>query len=192
MPILFSSLTNSADLIIELTPGERVLWRGKPERGPFVRRTWPFSVFGGALLAAFFAYEVTVLTTEAPDLLALWGIPFLLAALYMVVGHFLVTAREWRNTEYLVTNSRVLLRHGLLSPKLTAYSLSTLPHTLVVMTGKGVGNIMFKPAFGKGYGPGPGYRTMWPYPPGYLLGLMYISNPQQVQATIEKARSGGF
>jgi hypothetical protein len=31
---------------------------------------------------------------------------------------------------------------------------------------------------------------MWPYTPGYLLGLMYIHNPEGVREIIEKARRG--
>lgn len=180
----------NADIAGDLAPGERVLWHGKPEYGPFVWRTWPLSIFGAILLAAALTFEVVVLTTEAPDVLAVWGVPFTIAAIYMAGGHFLLTLREWRNTEYLVTNSRMLIKHGVWSPKLTTYSLLSLPHTQIVMHSSDVGNVMFKPPDGEGYGPAPGYRTMWPYPPGYLLGLMYVRDPQQVGAIIESARYG--
>lgn len=178
------------DLAGELRVGERVLWRGKPEREAFVRRTWPLSVFGGALLVAVVAFYMVVLTTEAPDLLGLWGIPFAIAALYMLVGHFSLTRREWSHTEYLVTDSRVLIRHGIFSPRLTSYSMVSLPHTQVVMHGDDIGNVLFKGPFGQGYGPPPGYRTMWPYTPGYVLGFMYVRDPGAVQAIIEAARWG--
>ncbi len=180
-----------ADLDAMLAPGEIVLWRGKPERRPFVFRTWPLSVFGFVLVAGAVAYVIVVLTTEAPDWMAWFAIPFLLAALYMLVGHFLVTGREWENTEYLVTERQVLIRHGLWQPRLMMYSLHGLPDTLVEMRGPGVGNVMFKPREGQGYGPYPGYQTMWPYTPGYVLGLMYVRNPRQVQAIIERARGRG-
>lgn len=178
----------NVNLDANLGPIEKVLWRGKPERGPFVWRTWPLSIFGGVLLAAAIAFETIILTTEAPDLLACWGIPFFFAALYMLVGHFLLTSREWHNTEYVVTDTRVLIRHGIFVPRVKVYSLSALPHTLVEMRGKDVGNIMFKPQQGEGYGPWPGYHTMWPYTPGYLLGMMYLRNPYEVQKVIEGAR----
>jgi hypothetical protein len=139
-------------------------------------------------VAAALSFEVIVLTTEAPDLLALVGVPFLLAALYMAVGHFLVTAREWRNTEYLVTERQVLIRHGIFQPTLTSYSLHGLPHTLVQMHGSDVGNVMFKPREGQGYGPYPGYQTMWPYTPDYILGFLFVRNPHHIQQLIEQAR----
>jgi hypothetical protein len=106
----------------------------------------------------------------------------------MLVGHFLVTRREWANTEYLVSERQVLIRHGIWQPRLLMYSLSGLPHTVVEMRGPDVGNVMFKPREGQGYGPYPGYQTMWPYTPGYVLGLMYVRNPREVQEIIERAR----
>ena len=57
--------------------------------------------------------------------------------------------------------------------------------------GEGVGNIMFEPPEGEGYGPQPGYQTMWPYTPDYVLGFLYIEQPDKVQQIIEKARLGG-
>ena len=179
------------DLEAQLAPGERVLWRGKPERNAFVLRTWPLSVFGAMLIVSTAIFEVVIFTTEAPDSLALWCAPFAVGALYMLAGHFLVTYREWRQTEYLITDSRVLIRHGVLNPTLTIYSLLGLPHTVVEMRGRDVGNVMFKPREGQGYGPWPGYQNMWPCTPGYLLGFLYVRNPQEVQKVIEAARRGG-
>ena len=179
------------DLTTLLGPGEKVLWQGKPERAPFVLRTWPLSLFGAVLVVSVVAFEWVVLTTEAPDWLALYSVPFALAGLYMAVGHFAVTYYEWLQTEYLVTESRVLICHGIFSPSLAAYSLLGLPHTGVEMQGQNVGNIMFKPQEGQGYGPWPGYQTMWPYTPGYVLGLMYVRHPHQVEQIINRARTGG-
>lgn len=183
-----NSRTVNPDLEANLAPGERVLWRGKPERGPFVWRTWPLSIFGGLLLVAVLAYDLVILTTEAPDWLALWAIPFAVGGLYMAAGHFLITAREWRNTEYLITERQVLIKHGILAPTVTMYSLLGLPQTIIQEQRDGTGNIMFKPRQGEGYGPWPGYQTMWPYTPGYVLGLMYVRDPQKVQRLIESAR----
>ena len=178
------------DLASLLAPGERVLWRGKPERGPFVFRTWPLSAFGAVLLASVAAFVLIILSTDAPDELLYYAIPFALAGLYMAVGHFLVTLYEWRQTEYLITESRLLIRHGIFTPSLTVYSLLGLPHTRVEMHGERIGNIMFEPREGHGYGPWPGYQTMWPYTPGYLIGMMYVRDPDEVHKIIESARRG--
>jgi hypothetical protein len=179
------------DLDAHLAPGEVILWRGKPERRPFIFRTWPLSIFGIALIVAALFYEVIVLTTEAPDLLSLPVLPFLLVALYMAFGHFFVTAREWTNTDYVVTERQVLIRHGILTPTVTKYSLHGLPLTTIEMRGHDIGNLLFKPREGQGYGPYPGYQTMWPYTPDYVLGFLFIHNPQHVQQIIEQAQRPG-
>ena len=171
-----------------LGPGEHVLWRGKPVRRDFVLRTWPLSVFGLLLVTSVFIFETVILTTEAPDELALYAVPFILFGLYMFAGHFLITSYEWAQTEYMVTDLRVLIRHGIFSPSVTVYSLLGLPHTLIEMHGKSVGNVMFKPREGDGYGPWPGYSNMWPYAPDYLVGILYVQNPERVQQVIEQAR----
>ena len=118
--------------------------------------------------------------------------PFGIAALYMLAGHFLVTSYEWSQTDYLVSETRVLIRHGIFSPSVTVYSLLGLPRLEIEMRGPHVGNIMFKPPRGEGYGPWPGYQTMWPYTPGYLVGLLCVQNPQEVAGIIEKARRGPY
>jgi hypothetical protein len=174
-----------------LAPGEVVLWRGKPVWKAFVFRTWPLTIFGAVLVVAVLWYEGLVFTTELADIMAFVGLPFIFIALYMAIGHFLVTAREWRNTEYLVSERQVLIQHGIFRPSVAMYSLLGMPHTLLEMHGEGVGNIMFKPPEGEGYGPQPGYQTMWPYTPDYVLGFLYIEQPDKVQQIIEKARLGG-
>ena len=76
----------NAPLKSYLGPGEQVLWRGKPERGPFVFRTWPLSVFGLLLVTSVTLFLIVVLTSEAPDGLAFYAIPFVLLGLYMAAG----------------------------------------------------------------------------------------------------------
>ena len=51
-----------------------------------------------------------------------------------------------------------------------------------------IGNGMFKPREGQGYGPYPGYQTMWPYTPDYILGFLFVRNPHHIQQLIEQAR----
>ena len=46
-----------------------------------------------------------------------------------------VTRREWENTEYLVSERQVLIRHGIFQPSLTQFSLHGLPNTTVEMYG---------------------------------------------------------
>lgn len=171
-----------------LAIGEEIFWRGKPVRQAFVYRTWPLSIFGGVFLLIALVSEVIFVVDGAPFFVTLLGLPFVFGALYAAVGHFVLTAMEWQNTEYMVTGRQVLIRHGILKPAITMYSILGFPHTTVEMAGPGIGNVLFTPRQGDGYGPAPGYQTMWPYTPGYVLGFLYVEDPVHVQELIEKAR----
>ena len=82
----------------------------------------------------------------------------------MLVGHFLVTSLEWRNTEYVVSERQVLIRHGIFQPVLTHFSLHGA-HTVVEMHGVDIGNLMFKPRAGQATAPTQATRPCGPTPP---------------------------
>jgi hypothetical protein len=108
----------SADdrLANELAAGEKVLWSGQPDN-----RRWlypedlvlvPFSVLWGGF--AIF-WEASVLTaasvhggTGERALFSLWGVPFVLIGMYLMLGRLF--ARRWirRDSLYVVTDQRVL------------------------------------------------------------------------------------
>jgi hypothetical protein len=104
----------------ELESGERLLWSGRPGSRwlyPQDAVLIPFSIMWGGF--AIF-WEASVLSNSgARDsvIFPLWGVPFVLAGLYLMVGRFF--ARRWmrKRTLYAVTDQRVIsitpsLLHG--------------------------------------------------------------------------------
>lgn len=95
----------------ELESGERLLWSGRPGSRwlyPQDALLIPFSLMWGGF--AIF-WEASVLSNSgARDsmIFPLWGVPFVLAGLYLMVGRFF--ARRWlrRRTLYAVTDQRVI------------------------------------------------------------------------------------
>jgi hypothetical protein len=144
-----------------LLKGEKIVWWGQPAQGLlFSSRDWlmvPFS-----LLFAGFAvfWESSVLNvTNSPIIMKLWGVPFLLAGLYLVVGRFLVDAWARRGITYAVTDKRILIRRSAPFAKFTALTFDQLPSVNLVERGGDRGTIRFgqeQPLWGYG-----GYSGWW-------------------------------
>ncbi len=124
-----------------LLSDEKILWQGAPAQGlVFTRQDWfliPFSAMWGGF--AFF-WEAA---TQAPLLMRLWGIPFVLVGLYLIVGRFVLDASVRRGTQYAVTNRRILIFLSGPFAKLTTISLNQLPETSLIGEANGRGTIRF-------------------------------------------------
>jgi len=123
---------------VDLLPSERLLWEGRPTRHRLFRPAdallIPFSVLwcGFAIF-----WEISVLTEgtggddEPPLFFALWGIPFVLMGLYLVVGRFVVRAVASRRTRYMVTDQRVVIIGGFSGTRTKASYLKSLPPPVI-------------------------------------------------------------
>jgi hypothetical protein len=128
----------------ELSPPEQLLWSGQPRQG-IVRRAAdailiPFSVLWGGF--AIF-WEAMVIAGGAPFFFALWGIPFVLAGLYIMVGQFWVDARQRAATTYGVTSERVVIVSGLWSRGVKSLNIDTLTDVSLDERSNGAGTVTF-------------------------------------------------
>jgi len=102
----------SAQLGPYLRDGERLLWSGRPDPAvtftPDDRYLIPFSL----LWAGFSVFWEISAIGEGGVLLPLWGIPFVAAGAYMVVGRFFGKRRRKRRTAYGLTEERALVAVG--------------------------------------------------------------------------------
>lgn len=112
----------------ELGHDERLLWSGRPRQGLRFRPSdflaVPFSLMWGGF-AIFWEYSVST-AKNAPVFMTLWGIPFVLMGLYIMVGRFFVDAVQRSRTYYGVTDQRVIIIDGLLNRQVKSLTLTTL------------------------------------------------------------------
>jgi len=135
---------DSTDLTGRLLEGEKIVWWGQPAHGlVFGARDWllvPFSL----LWAGFSIFwESSVLATGAPIFMQLWGVPFVLIGLYLVVGRFLLDAWLRRRMLYAVTNQRILILRNRPFAKFTALDRDRIPDVNLNEHADGRGTIRF-------------------------------------------------
>lgn len=130
----------------ELMDGERILWNGKPEwTGYFSAEDVfliPFSIVWGGF--ALF-WESMVIKTGAPIVMAVFGIPFVLIGLYLMIGRFFYKKYKNGKTYYALTNKRALLVNEVGGRTVQSILLKELPgiSKLYGQQGTGMGTIIF-------------------------------------------------
>ena len=166
-----------------LAPGEALLWHGQPRQGLMLRPADALLIPFSLLWAGFaFYWEWSVLQTDAPWWFVVWGIPFMLMGLYIVIGRFFIDARQRARTAYALTPERVLIvRSGARGRgEVQSFTLGTLADLKLTERADGSGSIVL----GRGSGP----WAMWggwlmPGWPGAGAGLA-----PQLEAIADAAR----
>jgi hypothetical protein len=167
-------------------PGEQVLWTGQPRAGIILRTAdlllVPFSLMWGGF--AFF-WEFTVLTTSAPLLFKLWGIPFVLVGLYMIVGRFFFDAGRRANTFYALTDQRAIVVSKGLGGQIKSFGLRNPVELTLEQKPDLSGTIAFgamQPAIFRGMGMGAA--------PNFPQPLMFeeIPNAGEVYQLVQRAQ----
>lgn len=123
---------------------EIVRWTGRPQQG-LVLRASDTAMIPFSLLWCGFAifWESAVVLTNAPFFFKLWGIPFVLVGLYMVVGRFFYDAFVRSKTYYALTDQSALILGGFNGRKLTSVDLKALPESHLKIESGGRGTIVF-------------------------------------------------
>lgn len=130
----------------QLSPGESLLWSGRPPRG--MRLTWwdlilvPFSLLwgGGVLFIAFHVFSA-----GAPLFSQLIVGAFAVMGVYIVFGRFIVDALRRGHTYYGVSNDRVLIVSEFPTSRVKSLGLSTLSDVTLSTKRDQSGSISFGP-----------------------------------------------
>jgi hypothetical protein len=166
-----------------LDPGEKLLWSGQPKQGVRLQAgdviMIPFSLMWGGF--AFF-WEAGVLgliplngkngqAHPAPIFMAIWGIPFCLVGLYLIIGRFFGDALARRKTWYGITDKRVLVLKSLFTTNVNSIDYANLTNLNLTERKDNSGDILFglpgpMAAFGNAGWP---QSRRYPMAPGFYL-----------------------
>lgn len=144
----------------ELAGGERLVWTGQPAPGMRLRSSdlflIPFSILWGGF--AIF-WESMAFTSGAPLIFRLWGVPFVLVGLYLMVGRFFHEAWLRARTYYALTSERVLIVKGGFGRTVTSLRLETITDLSLQESSSGMGTISFGGGTTRGgrFGAGAGW-----------------------------------
>jgi Bacterial PH domain len=142
-------------LSAELGRGERLLWSGIPRQGLRLRPTdmfmVPLSLFWGGFV--FFWEYLVISKGEAFHIL--WGIPFVLMGIFLIVGRFFVDSYQRARTYYGVTDQRVVIVSGLINRRITSILLPRLGKVSLNERSDRSGSIIFGAR-----SPGPAFNLL--------------------------------
>jgi hypothetical protein len=139
--------TLSADtpqrLLTMLDSGEKLIWWDRPPTGVMLRKSDLFTIPFFILWTGFAVFwETSALNRGAPWFFALFGIPFVVIGLYMLIGRFFHDAWLRARTIYGLTSQRVIIIER---SKVKSIDLVTLEQIELEESSDGSGNITFGP-----------------------------------------------
>lgn len=146
----------------------------------------PFSLMWGGF--AIFWESMAVRQANAPLFFKLWGLPFILIGLYLVVGRFALDAFIRARTQYAVSDQRIIvLREGWFS-KLVAIPLERLQTLDLDQNGNGTGTISFGNDIQAGYGRRGGIG-LWTPALSNIPQFLGIADARETFDLIQRARN---
>lgn len=133
----------------ELAPGERLLWKGRPQRGIKFRSQDAFGIPFGIVwctFIVFWAYGFFSLTGAGNDfnfmvigILILFG----LVGFHMMIGRFVADAYARSKMEYALTDRRALIVSNTFSRSVRSIDYRTEPNISLSERSGGSGTIYF-------------------------------------------------
>lgn len=96
-----------------LRQDEKILWGGKPEPIPFILSGYAgFSIIGFFWLISILLMISSMPMAGAPYPFLLFAVFFLLFGLCLAIGPLVAELLRYRNTEYIITNQRIISQTG--------------------------------------------------------------------------------
>ena len=119
----YSRLINIKHDELPLMPEENLIWKGKPKKGYFILSNsivmMPIAliwiIFDGFLIGTILSQMTDEVKMMAPFLGLFFALH--LIPVWVWFSNIREASKDWNNTEYLITDKRVIIKNGLYSGK---------------------------------------------------------------------------
>jgi len=115
-----------SEIIDQIQSDERLLWADKPATGIKFRKTDIF-IFLFSLLWLSFSLFWSYMAAKSSYIFALFGTPFILIGIHLLVGRYFFDSISRKNTIYGLTNKRIIKKSGVYKKSYNSIFLTTLP-----------------------------------------------------------------
>ncbi len=136
------------NITTELQPhldfNEKLVWTGRPKTGIVFRSSDIFLIPFSLLWCGFSIFWfTTALTSGAPFIFAMFGLPFVVIGIIMVFGRFIIDAKQREKTYYGLTDDRIIIKYGIYTKSIKSLNIKTLSDIAYVEKNDGSGTINF-------------------------------------------------
>lgn len=131
-----------SEIIDQIEGDERLLWADKPATGIKFRKTDIF-IFLFSLLWLSFSIFWTYMAAKSSIIFALFGTPFILIGIHLLVARYFFDAISRKNTVYGLTNKRIIKKSGIFKKSYNSIFLTSLPSLSYTEGSNGSGDISF-------------------------------------------------
>jgi hypothetical protein len=139
-----STIDPASPIHRHLIGGEKVLWTGRPDPTKHFTRSDLYAIPFSLMWGGFAIFWMTMVSLEGDLFGMLWGTPFVLIGLYMIVGRFFAKAWIKKRTWYAITDKRAIeFRKSARGERVNAALLRNIPAFNHERKNNGSGAIFF-------------------------------------------------
>lgn len=136
-------MTGGRSVAGRLLPDERVVWSGRPVAGVLFTPRDAFLIPFSVLWCGFVIFWIVGVLATGGGSFALFGVAFLAFGLFFSVGRFVLDAIVRSNTEYALTDKRILISRTGPFSSFKAIALDRLPEAEISERSDGRGTVRF-------------------------------------------------
>ncbi|TRO52433.1 PH domain-containing protein [Candidatus Bathyarchaeota archaeon] len=174
-----------------LSANEKIVWRGKPVKKAFLLSGLMAIPIGLIFLSFFIFWMWSTASMGAPFSFVIFGLPIVGIGLAVTLGPFLLQILRYRNTEYVITDKRIITQTGAIGLDTRFVDFEKVQEVYVQIGWIdrlfGTGSVYAMTAGFSGFSPRGGYGYGYGSYAGNRPSLSALKEPYEVQKLLQEA-----